>query len=83
MHKIFCAAEYGLQIIYDEQKCEYRDDNSDCKTPAVTATSAPESVFSFKISWLHKIPFFFNSLLMMMHKMKYSIKLFQNKFYSW
>jgi len=61
--RFFVLAKYGLQIIYYQQKCEYGDYNSNCKPPAVTATSTPESVFSFKISWLHKIPFFFNSLL--------------------
>ncbi|AMQ00439.1 hypothetical protein AY601_3577 [Pedobacter cryoconitis] len=50
-------ANYCLQIIYDQQKCKYRDDDGNCKSPPVTITPASESVFSFKISWLHKIPF--------------------------
>ncbi|RAJ26217.1 hypothetical protein [Pedobacter cryoconitis] len=50
-------AEYRLQVIYDQQKCKYGNDNSNGESPSVTITSASEFVFSFKISWLHKIPF--------------------------
>lgn len=49
--------KYHLQVIDDQQKCKYRDDDSYSKSPTVTVASASESVFSFKISWLHKIPF--------------------------
>lgn len=49
--------KYHLQVIYDQQKCKYRDNDGYGEAPSVAIASASESVFSFKISWLHKIPF--------------------------